>query len=96
MPKDNTVTRQGNLPLPPVTPFIGRLGRRLLWSLILTLIAPGFNKPLRADGAAPTLPVLLPAGFLSAHGSQLVGPDGSPVRMACVGLTGMNVVGGRL
>ncbi len=39
---------------------------------------------------------LLPAGFLTARGSQIVGPDGIPVRIASVGLTGMNVVGGRL
>jgi hypothetical protein len=39
---------------------------------------------------------LLPAGFLSARGSQIVGPDGAAVRIASVGLTGMNVVGGRL
>jgi len=39
---------------------------------------------------------LLPAGFLSARGNQIVGPDGKPVRIASVGLTGMNVVGGRL
>jgi hypothetical protein len=39
---------------------------------------------------------LLPSGFLCARGSHIVGPDGSPVRIASVGLTGMNVVGGRL
>ena len=39
---------------------------------------------------------LLPAGFLSARGSQIVGANGNPVRIASVGLTGMNVVGGRL
>ncbi len=39
---------------------------------------------------------LLPAGFLSARGSQIVGSDGAPVRIASVGLTGMNVIGGRL
>ena len=38
----------------------------------------------------------LPAGFLSTRGSQIIGSDGSPVRLASVGLTGMNVVGGRL
>jgi hypothetical protein len=39
---------------------------------------------------------LLLSGFLSARGSQIVGTDGIPVRIASVGLTGMNVVGGRL
>jgi aryl-phospho-beta-D-glucosidase BglC (GH1 family) len=33
---------------------------------------------------------------LSVKGAQIVGPDGAPVRIASVGLTGMNVVGGRL
>ena len=41
-------------------------------------------------------PALLPSGFLSVKGAQIVGPDGAPVRIASVGLTGMNVVGGRL
>ncbi|MGA2246014.1 MAG: cellulase family glycosylhydrolase [Verrucomicrobiota bacterium] len=38
----------------------------------------------------------LPAGFLSTRGSQIIGSEGSPIRIASVGLTGMNVVGGRL
>jgi len=38
----------------------------------------------------------LPAGFLSARGSQIVRADGTQVRIASVGLTGMNVIGGRL
>src|ERR1019366_2997817 len=46
--------------------------------------------------AADSAGTLLPQGFLSARGSQIVGPDGTPVRIASVGLTGMNVVGGRL
>jgi endoglucanase len=41
-------------------------------------------------------PALLPAGFLSARGSQIVGPDGVPVRIASVGLAGLDIVGGRL
>jgi hypothetical protein len=39
---------------------------------------------------------LLPKGFLSVRGSQIVGGDGVPVRIASVGLNGMNVVGGRV
>jgi len=46
--------------------------------------------------AADSPGALLPAGFLCTRGSQIVGPDGAPVRIASVGLTGMNVVGGRL
>ncbi len=41
-------------------------------------------------------PALLPSGFLSVRGSQIVGPDGASVRIASIGLTGMNVTGGRL
>ena len=41
-------------------------------------------------------PALLPSGFLSVQGAQIVGPDGAPVRIASVGLTGMNIIGGRL
>ena len=49
-------------------------------------------------GAAPPVlaPALLPAGFLHVRGSQIVGPDGVPVRIASVGTPGLNVVGGRL
>ena len=49
-------------------------------------------------GAAPPVlaPALLPAGFLHVRGSQIVGPDGVPVRIASVGAPGLNVVGGRL
>ena len=47
-----------------------------------------------ATNGAP--PAMLPSGFLSVKGPQFVGPDGAPVRIASVGLTGMNVVGGRL
>jgi hypothetical protein len=50
----------------------------------------------RANPEAGAPGTLLPQGFLSARGSQIVGPDGTPVRIASVGLTGMNVVGGRL
>src|ERR1019366_1683524 len=46
--------------------------------------------------AADSAGALLPAGLLSARGSQIVGPDGTPVRAASVGLSGMNMVGGRL
>ena len=46
--------------------------------------------------AGPWRDTLLPAGFLSTRGSQIIGINGVPVRIASVGLTGMNVVGGRL
>ncbi len=55
---------------------------------------PRFAAKTKAANEAPG--ALLPAGFLGTRGSQIVGPDGTPVRIASVGLTGMNVVGGRL
>ena len=73
---------------------------RLAWmSLSLCLLALIGAAAARPAGAS-TFPAdsagLLPAGYLSARGSQIVGPDGTPIRIASVGLTGMNVVGGRL
>jgi len=68
----------------------------LLASLILA-VAVSF--PPHAGGAESSTNspgALLPPGFLSARGSQIVGADGIPVRIASVGLTGMNVVRGRL
>ena len=51
----------------------------------------------RLAAAPPTLaPALLPAGYLSARGSQIVGPDGRPVRIASVGVAGLDILGGRL
>jgi len=41
-------------------------------------------------------PALLPAGFLSVRGSQIVGPNGRPVRLASVGVAGLDIVGGRI
>jgi hypothetical protein len=54
---------------------------------------------MNSAGAASSVsarPLLLPAGFLSVRGNQIVGRDGRPVRLASVGLNGMNVVGGRV
>ena len=48
---------------------------------------PPSHRALPADSIGD----LLPAGFLSARRSQIVGPNGTPVRIASVGLTGMNV-----
>ncbi|MGH7969080.1 MAG: glycoside hydrolase family 5 protein, partial [Limisphaerales bacterium] len=61
------------------------------------LMALWFVSPGHSCGATTgPPPALLPSGFLSVKGAQIVGPDGAPVRLASVGLTGMNVVGGRL
>ena len=63
------------------------------WVVALCLMA--------ACGPAAAAPahsgaVLLPAGFLHTRGSQIVGPDGVPVRITSVGVAGLDIVGGRL
>jgi endoglucanase len=71
------------------------MSRVFLWLPILIVVA--LSAVRAADGSAETAaPALLPSGFLSVHGSRIVGPDGNSVRIASVGLTGMNVIGGRL
>jgi hypothetical protein len=69
--------------------------RQILWFLILIALGSIGTRNAYGD-RMDSAPALLPAGFLSVRGSQLVGQDGTPVRIACVGLSGMNVVGGRL
>ncbi len=71
---------------------MGNLNLRLLLVAVVA-IAGLWNT---ATWAAASHDRLLPAGFLSTRGSQIIGFDGIPVRIASVGLTGMNVVGGRL
>jgi hypothetical protein len=69
------------------------------FSLELAFILVGAviaGPPSPSTRAADSAGALLPAGFLSARGSQIVGPDGIPVRIASFGVSGMNVVGGRL
>lgn len=69
--------------------------RLLLW--FLTLIVLLFFTPKKSYGSVESsAAALLPSGYLSVKGAQIVGPDGNPVRIASVGLTGMNVVHGRL
>jgi len=46
--------------------------------------------------AAEGPPKMLPAGYLSTHGSQIVDKHGHSVRIACVGGFGTVIVGGRL
>ena len=66
-----------------------------LW--FLTVIAVTFITAHKGYGSTEISgPALLPSGFLSVQGAQIVGPDGTPVRIASVGLTGMNIIGGRL
>ena len=63
------------------------------WVVALCLMA--------ACGPAAAAPahsgaVLLPAGFPHTRGSQIVGPDGVPVRIMSVGVAGLDIVSGRL
>jgi endoglucanase len=62
----------------------------------LLLLAMAFCNVSDSGAAHSSAPALLPYGFPSVKSAQIVGPDGDPVRIASVGLTGMNVVGGRL
>ena len=77
-----------------------RMNRGLGWGLLpwsLTVIAVTFITAHRSYGSTEiSASALLPSGFLSVQGAQIVGPDGAPVRIASVGLTGMNIIGGRL
>jgi aryl-phospho-beta-D-glucosidase BglC (GH1 family) len=68
----------------------GKLARALF------LLAMGFFNVSESAATHSSAPALLPSGFLSVKGAQMVSPDGDPVRIASVGVTGMNVVGGRL
>src|SRR6478609_6968584 len=64
---------------------------------MLTILASCFGTLQASYGSTQdSAAALLPSGFLSVKGAQIIGPDGTPVRIASVGLTGMNVVGGRL
>ncbi|MGO8700033.1 MAG: glycoside hydrolase family 5 protein [Limisphaerales bacterium] len=64
-----------------------------LWTAFVTM---ALIAVMIAQGAETNAPSLLPAGFLSVRGSQFVGPNGGPVRIASVGMSGLNIVGGRL
>lgn len=61
--------------------------------LALPRLAPAVPVPAQPHTLAPAL---LPTGFLHTRGSQIVGPDGVPVRIASVGVAGLDIVGGRL
>lgn len=70
--------------------------RRLLCELVAVIFL-GLGLPGKGYGSTNnSAPGLLPSGFLSVNGAQIIGPADGPVRIASVGLTGMNVVGGRL
>lgn len=65
--------------------------------LLFIRFASIFAAAVTAHGATDTdAPSLLPPGFLSVRGSQFIDGDGAAVRIASVGVTGMNIVGGRL
>ncbi|MDR3688260.1 MAG: cellulase family glycosylhydrolase [Fimbriimonas sp.] len=53
--------------------------------------------PLAAFGSLPSgKPLMLPPGYLRTRGSQIVDAGGHPVRIACMGGFGTDIVGGRL
>ena len=68
--------------------------RRLRALLLCGLAAGAGSASLGAP--KPAEPQMLPKGFLSARGGQIVGSNGSPVRIACVGGLGTVVAGGGL
>ncbi len=75
----------------------GAFRRVAMAGVAFALVGAAIAKPPSVPSSpADIAGALLPDGFLNARGSQLLGPDGTPVRIASVGLTGMNVVGGRL
>ena len=72
-----------------------RLRGSILWpAVIFAALVLGVALPRSADGASRA--ALLPSGYLSTRGSQIVGRSGAPVRIACVGGFGTVIVGGRL
>ncbi len=79
---------------------VGRVKPKSLSNLFLTVFLTFIGFAVATTGHArcqmASDGALLPAGFLSAHLSQIVGSDGTPVRIASIGLNGMNVVGGRI
>lgn len=69
---------------------------RGLWAFFLGGMFASIGTPTALSAPTASAPQMLPAGFLSVHGGQIVGGDGAPVRIACVGGLGTVVVGGRL
>ena len=77
--------------------YPSRRGIISLAAVLFTVLAAWAASPHPADCAATaTKAALLPTGYLSARGSQIVDPRGRPVRIACVGAFGTVTVGGRL
>lgn len=68
----------------------------LLFFGMIASISLNCRTAFGAPMAGETLPRMLPAGFLSARGNQIVDSRGYPVRLACVGGLGTVIVGGRL
>ncbi len=69
--------------------------RRRLWAALISTVGVVCGAGPRVCAGAPGA-ALLPAGYLSARGSQIVDHRGAPVRIACVGGFGTDIVGGRL
>ena len=61
-----------------------------------TASAPASEMPSAADvcSSIPGTTTLLPCGYLSTAGSQIVDQQGRPVRLVCIGWNGLNSLGG--
>jgi endoglucanase len=70
--------------------------KSLILCSLLLILCIGFKPTAGFGSAALSSPKLLPSGYLSARGSQIVDRHGVPVRIACVGGFGTDIVGGRL
>jgi endoglucanase len=64
------------------------------WDWLFAQKAPDPPSAIGSVNASDAL--MLPSGYLSARGSQIVDSRGHPVRIACVGGFGTDIVGGRL
>ena len=75
-----------------------RVARNGRWVLVGSLfMATACAASSIADpGPEYSKPAMLPAGYLHARGSQIVDKRGNPVRLACMGGFGTDIVGGRL
>jgi endoglucanase/chitinase len=69
---------------------------RQIASCALALAALGALMSAAAANAAGTKPLMLPPGYLSVRGNQIVDDHGRAVRIACAGGFGTDTVGGRL
>lgn len=63
---------------------------------LLAVSAGAVCLPRATAGVVETKPAMLSPGYLKTRGSQIVDARGNPVRIACMGGFGTDIVGGRL